>query len=701
MSSLRGVVCLGSNRKLQVLFYGRPFSLPSLLHSSSKSKLIIPRVSSVLTLDDSLTLQSFNSFATSTKHEFSVVTKKSNVDRTQVDKKKSESNPVDQPQENAGVLSGAGVDTEDFSVILKAVKDTVARNFIPQCQKLLSDWSKAVKEQKVKGQAVNLNEIVSKDVSLVTEYALTPSAPSFLRNQLLSVLLSQDTDSSQAELVLNNTLSNAMVLPVGVVADIVLTLSTSAATPLRKEVREKLLTSIVNKRWYEIPAKHAVFFLYQLDEVFDMKRLSQEFQARNRVKKFNDKDAFDRLSTEIGQDQEADQHDQSLYTPDSLPVLSINLESRVLELADEMKVKDLARVLTVLAKWRNRNETLLNAVIHRLSLADITDFNFIQASNLLFSCSVLNIRTSNFLLKLTDHISQLDILSPSLASSVLVSLSHLHWKDDKLLSKCQQYLANNIEALSVAEAANTLMSLAHLSAVPSSEEENSFIKDLTRKALGAALSPSERVKCVWSLAVLNLLDAQLAEEVLDPNFTQQLLDAGTFKKVTNIKKLRIINLAAQYEVKNYKGPVLSPKVLSSTEASTLCDDQTLVKTFGKALSKFANIKTYAQLAQTIQAGLQADAVMQANTSGDVQPLDRPESNTENTFRLVIQLIPFTGVISPQQIPTGDYQVITRVFQHLGYVPVHVFYSDLKPSLSVVEHITNMRARIKECVKASR
>lgn len=404
--------------------------------------------------------------------------KKSNVERKHDKNSKSGSNKVDQPQENVGVFSATGVDTDDFSLVLKAVKDTAARNFIPQCQKLLSDWSKAIKEQKVKGQPINLNAIVSQDVSLVTEYALTPSAPASLRSQLLSVLLSQETDSNEAELVLNNTLSNAMVLPVGIVADIVLTLSTSAATPLRKEVREKLLTSIVNKRWYEIPAKHAVFFLYQLDGVFDMKRFSQEFQVRNRTKKFNDKDAFDRLSTETGQGPVADQHDKSLYTTDSLPVLSINLESRVLELADELKVKDLARVLTVLAKWRNRNETLLNAVIHRLSLADITDFNFIQASNLLFSCSVLNIRNSNFLLKLTDYISQLDIVSPPLACSVLVSLSHLHWKDDKLLFKCQNYLANNIDVLSAAEAVNILMSLAHLSAMPSSYEENSFIKGL-------------------------------------------------------------------------------------------------------------------------------------------------------------------------------------------------------------------------------
>lgn len=41
------------------------------------------------------------------------------------------------------------------------------------------------------------------------------------------------------------------------------------------------------------------------------------------------------------------------------------------------------------------------------------------------------------------------------------------------------------------------------------------------------------------------------------------------------------------------------------QASTVCDDQTLVKTFGKALSKFADIKTYAQLAQAVQDGLKA------------------------------------------------------------------------------------------------
>lgn len=44
-----------------------------------------------------------------------------------------------------------------------------------------------------------------------------------------------------------------------------------------------------------------------------------------------------------------------------------------------------------------------------------------------------------------------------------------------------------------------------------------------------------------------------------------MTDDATFHKVANVRKLKIISLAAQYEVNNYKGPLLSPEVLSSTE----------------------------------------------------------------------------------------------------------------------------------------
>ena len=47
------------------------------------------------------------------------------------------------------------------------------------------------------------------------------------------------------------------------------------------------------------------------------------------------------------------------------PLASVNMESRAITLANELKVKDLARVVSLLARWNSRNEPLLNACLHR------------------------------------------------------------------------------------------------------------------------------------------------------------------------------------------------------------------------------------------------------------------------------------------------------------------------------------------------
>ena len=65
------------------------------------------------------------------------------------------------------------------------------------------------------------------------------------------------------------------------------------------------------------------------------------------------------------------------------PLASVNMESRAITLANELKVKDLARVVSLLARWNSRNEPLLNACLHRLSLADLSSFTPSQLSSLL------------------------------------------------------------------------------------------------------------------------------------------------------------------------------------------------------------------------------------------------------------------------------------------------------------------------------
>ncbi|KAI8778083.1 FAST kinase domain-containing protein 4, partial [Biomphalaria glabrata] len=66
--------------------------------------------------------------------------------------------------------------------------------------------------------------------------------------------------------------------------------------------------------------------------------------------------------------------------------------------------------------------------------------------------------------------------------------------------------------------------------------------------------------------------------------------------------------------------------------------------------------------------------------------------------LALQLVPFPGVVGPDQSPTGSYNIAARLLKHLGYIPIHITYLDLKPNMGVLEHINKITEKIKLAVK---
>lgn len=372
-------------------------------------------------------------------------------------------------------------ETDVFDELFAASRQLFSSRFSRSCEYLLIDWERQVKLLQKAGLPVDLIQIVSKSLPEIVEFVLTPSAPPDLRTKCLSLLLSEKIDTQLTVKMLNQTVADVTYLPVKVVADVVQLLSTSSETDLRKETRIKLVTAVINNRWYEITPKHALFFMFELDELFDMRSVSQQFRQKSKHENsscsLEEAEPFehDKDSSGVGEIEVPLKSTNQTVPNEHIPVLSINLETRIINLASDLKAKDLARIIILCGKWRNRNETLLNAVIHCLCQACLSDFSFVQLNNLLFSISVLNIHNDDLLRKIISHLIQTTPTTPFLACSTLQSLSYLRWHDEDLISKYLHYLADHVTELRAKDAHNLLMSLANLYAVPRNEAEKDFI----------------------------------------------------------------------------------------------------------------------------------------------------------------------------------------------------------------------------------
>ncbi|CAG5115711.1 unnamed protein product, partial [Candidula unifasciata] len=570
---------------------------------------------------------------------------------------------------------------------------------------LLTDWSRQVKQLQKDQLPVNLDNIVSKKLSTMVDLVLRPVAPPEWRHACLVVLLSQETDQELTSRVLNHTVGDALCLPLKVIIDIIQTLTTSFQTPLRVDARKQLVTTTINHRYCEIPAKYIVLFMYQMDELFNMKLIcKQQFHK-------------EKLRNPIVQGHEyisGGKHDKTLVGTNSpanddlgAKVLGgdndvphiLNIEHRATSIVDDFKTKDLARMMILLAKWRNRNQTLINAVVHGLSQADFSDFHVVQLSNLLLSFSMLNIYSNPVLRNIVLHLTRETPTAPSQICTVLSSLSHLRWNDEALVSKYLCFLADDICKLTVTDAQSLLTSLANLYIVPTTDAETSLIFKIAKIAFSGDLTPASKVHCAWCLAVLLSLSAEVGQSLLQPAFLSQLSDVDDAQKQSSLHKLCSISTALQYEVKDYsRSGLLLPEVpaMSPAQDRTGCCDRGQISELKKCLQKFVDVTSYVSWGQTLMVGPAADAVMCADMSGDLRPLNTIED--ENIYKLAIQLVPFSGVLCVTGSPCGSYSMAARHWKHLGYVPVQILYSDLKPSLSCLEKISIIKTKIQSAVK---
>ncbi|GFS03662.1 protein TBRG4, partial [Elysia marginata] len=619
--------------------------------------------------------------------------------------------------------------SDSFDELISSSRRIFSPSFARDCQYRLIMWHKRLKKAEENGEPVDLEKILTDSFPDVVEFSLTPLSLPDLRLSLLKLLLSQESDNTHTQRILLSTTQDAIELPIGIVAEIVRLLSLAPPTALRMESRCSLVCTVINRRWYEVGAKHLVFFMFQMDEFYDIKTISKQWRQKSKSKERetakDKKTARKSAKTEAGATKVNESVKESVaenfhsnetikaevtesertpenkretdITPEcSIPIASVNIESRAITLANELKVKDLARVVSLLSRWKSRNEPLLNACLHRLSLADMSLFTVSQLVSLLQSMAALNLHQPTLLDNTTQQLHAKLIgsaLSPAQVCLILKALSLLRWTgvreseggespSNDLVKSCLSYLKGCQEKLTVKEAAVVLTSLASLAVTPSNQSERAFVADLAGLVLGGKSPWWGQIHCVWCLSVLQCLDPAILHKVLDPQFVNQALQqvkesASPNSALTSSYKLAQINMAARLEVKGYDGPVLSEEQLAlCTQETTLSSEQRKARTvLANTLRKFVDLVTYVNLNPSIAKGVTADAVMCANSEGEVRPLvlreqaGSTETQTEPTFSLALQYIPFSGVNSPGESPTGQYQMAARHLRMLGYTPV--------------------------------
>jgi len=567
------------------------------------------------------------------------------------------------------------------------IDELISRPNVDLVESYLKKWIHRIGFLKNLGKEFKMTLSVQKTLDNVVEYSLQPTSSPELRYKCLIVLLTRDDDVPSTEMVLKQTVSEVMSLPIKVVSDIINILSEAKKTPLRESVRKDLVLYVVNHRCYELGPKNVVFYMYQLDNLFDMKSVCLE---NRKLQKSGTKTSHKSKSLHS---EMPDQPASSKLDSPSIPTQ--NLDARTIAVANEIKVKDLSRVILLLGKWLNRNEPLLNAVLHRLSQDDLTDFTYIQLYNVLFACSVLRLHNKDFFEQVFARLATLHPPSTASACGVLSSMSFLRYRDVDVILAILDYLKDKTDSLSMRQATNVLTSLSNLYPVPFEEHHAQVVLDLCNRVYGGADSKDpDEISVVYSLAVLLLLSGEIADATLNSDTVRRIQDTDDTSKYSNMQRLAQINMAARHELKEYKGSLLSDEELkevkqikSSSEVDTLTADLL------KAIRRFADLSNYVQTTDVMPPGLNIAAVMCANNQGGVLPLSSLDKDKEPVHRLALMVVPYSQVTMPDQIPVGSQQLKGRLLRHLGYTPVYILYSDLRSSNSPAETVKNIKLKI--------
>lgn len=211
-----------------------------------------------------------------------------------------------------------------------------------------------------------------------------------------------------------------------------------------------------------------------------------------------------------------------------------NLEDRALDFIEMASSKELYRIIYLLSHQGHHSTPLIRAILYHLNKTTLSSLSAVQLNNLLFACCVLKVYDAPLLEKVGTELKNKQAeLTQKLIASAITSFSRLRWSqagtlqfliellDDDCVGPGSVTLASS--GLDATDEVSVIYSLANLNLCNELCRELIFhlaqAPDLKKFQQS---SPLLWLDVVWSLAIINKLDASFAASVLTPDFWRKI-----------------------------------------------------------------------------------------------------------------------------------------------------------------------------------
>ena len=218
------------------------------------------------------------------------------------------------------------------------------------------------------------------------------------------------------------------------------------------------------------------------------------------------------------------------------------LEDRALDIVETANPKELYRIFYLLSRQRHRNTPLIRAVVYHLNKTSVSSLLAVQLTNLVYALCTLNVYDVPILSKVCAELSNKEAdLTPKLAMSLMTSFSRLRWRESNVMQLLLNIIdgksnlsqeedvrdsgsvtsqeSSPLDSLDTSDKVGLILSLATLNV--HTAQSRDMVEKVVRSPDVQALrqsSPLLWLDVVWSLSVLQMLDATSVASVLDEGF---------------------------------------------------------------------------------------------------------------------------------------------------------------------------------------
>lgn len=206
--------------------------------------------------------------------------------------------------------------------------------------------------------------------------------------------------------------------------------------------------------------------------------------------------------------------------PSDREKLFSNLEQKTLELSEAMNVKDLYRILYLMAKRNRRNIPVIRSLVYHMNRLTL-GLTPIQLANLSYACAKLNVYDENIMGKIVEGVLSCKGASVDELSTILRSFGMLQWCDQNLMDGVGERFVAESSTVPPDGWAALLLTAGCVNYLPSHVAEH--LPDIISKVETLQGSnPRLWLDVVWSLLILSRATPSMVSSVLSQGFVSSI-----------------------------------------------------------------------------------------------------------------------------------------------------------------------------------